>query len=130
MPCENLLIRNPAKEALKSGGAVVVFNVFEALRPSVVRIVAQLGYDLLLVETEHILHDPDYWLGPYEPPTLIRSVPSGRNSNLDAAMPSSNPFATKTSRTPVNRPPSRRPRANATVWAGSPSCIIALVYVR
>ena len=59
MPCEIPLIRNPAKETLKSGGAVVVFNVFEALRPSVVRIVAQLGYDLLLVETEHIQHNPE-----------------------------------------------------------------------
>ena len=52
-------IRNPAKEKLANGGAVLAFNVFESLRPSVVKIVAQLGFDLLLVETEHILHDPE-----------------------------------------------------------------------
>ena len=59
MSGEDVLIRNPAKEALKRGGPVVVFNVFESLRPSVVKIVAQLGYDLLLVETEHIQHNPE-----------------------------------------------------------------------
>ena len=52
-------IRNRAKEILRNGGPVLAFNVFEALRPSVVKIVAQLGFDLLFVETEHILHDPE-----------------------------------------------------------------------
>ncbi len=52
-------IRNPAKEKLAAGGAVLAFNVFESLRPSVVKIVAQLGFDILFVETEHILHNPE-----------------------------------------------------------------------
>ena len=59
MSTESPLISNPAKETLKGGGAIVVFNVFEALRPSVVKVVAQTGYDMLLVETEHILHNPE-----------------------------------------------------------------------
>ena len=77
MPGENPLIRNPAKETLKSGGAVVVFNVFEALRPSVVRIVAQLGYDLLLVETEHIQHNPE---------TLTHFLVMARDNGLSPAV--------------------------------------------
>lgn len=50
--------RNPAKEKLRAGEPVVGFNVFECLLPSVARIVAQTGYDFVLVETEHIQHDP------------------------------------------------------------------------
>ncbi|MBM3491385.1 MAG: hypothetical protein FJX68_13230 [Alphaproteobacteria bacterium] len=52
-------IRNPAKEKLQRGEAVLAFNVFEALRPSVAKIAAQLGIDLLLVETEHVSHNPE-----------------------------------------------------------------------
>ncbi len=59
MADEGALIRNRAKETLQDGGPVVAFNVFESLRPSVIKIVAQLGYDLLLIETEHILHNPE-----------------------------------------------------------------------
>ena len=50
---------NPAKVALKSGQPIVGFNVFECLRPSVAKVLAQTGYDFVLVETEHILHDPE-----------------------------------------------------------------------
>ena len=53
------LIANPAKNILKNGGAVFGFNVFESLRPSVVKIAAQTGYNLLLVENEHILHNDE-----------------------------------------------------------------------
>ena len=53
-----MIIRNPAKEKLRAGEPVVGFNVFECLLPSVARIVAQTGYDFVLVETEHIQHDP------------------------------------------------------------------------
>ena len=56
-------IRNRAKELLKSGEAVRAFNVFESLRPSVVSVVAQTGYDMVLVETEHILHNPETFTG-------------------------------------------------------------------
>ena len=50
---------NPVKTALQSGSPVVGFNVFECLRPSVAKILAQTGYDFVLVETEHILHNPE-----------------------------------------------------------------------
>ena len=53
-----MIFTNPAKEKLRAGEPVVGFNVFECLLPSVARIVAQTGYDFVLVETEHIQHDP------------------------------------------------------------------------
>jgi hypothetical protein len=43
-------ITNPAKQTLKSGGPIVVFTVFEYLRPAVAKIVAEPGYDMLLIE--------------------------------------------------------------------------------
>ena len=55
----NLLVENKAKQLLRRGLPVVIFNVFESLRPSVVKIVDQLGYDLLLIETEHMQHNPE-----------------------------------------------------------------------
>ena len=36
-----MIFTNPAKEKLRAGEPVVGFNVFECLRPSVARIVAQ-----------------------------------------------------------------------------------------
>ena len=59
MPQQEARIRNRAKELLKAGEAVRALNVFESLRPSVVSVVAQTGYDMVLVETEHILHNPE-----------------------------------------------------------------------
>ena len=50
-------ISNPAKSHLKAGEPVLVFNVFESLRPSLVKIVKQTGYHMLMIETEHVLHD-------------------------------------------------------------------------
>ena len=47
-------INNPAKNLLKSRKPVLVFNVFETLRPSVIKIVKQTGYDMLMIETEHL----------------------------------------------------------------------------
>jgi len=57
MADEQTFITNPAKQTLKSGGPIVAFNVFEYLRPAVAKIVAQAGYDMLLIETEHVMHD-------------------------------------------------------------------------
>lgn len=57
------LIVNRAKEMLKSGEAVRAFNVFESLRPSVVSVLAQTGYEMVLVETEHIMHNPENFTG-------------------------------------------------------------------
>jgi 2-keto-3-deoxy-L-rhamnonate aldolase RhmA len=50
-------ITNPAKQRLKAGNPVLVFNVFESLRPSVVKVVRNAGYHMLMIETEHVLHD-------------------------------------------------------------------------
>lgn len=59
MPQQEGHIRNRAKELLKAGEAIRTFNIFESLRPSVVAVLAQTGYDMVLVETEHILHNPE-----------------------------------------------------------------------
>ncbi len=66
-------INNPAKNLLKSRKPVLVFNVFEALRPSVIKIVKQTGYDMLMIETEHVLHD-EY--------TLTNFIISARDNGL------------------------------------------------
>ena len=66
-------INNPAKNLLKSRKPVLVFNVFETLRPSVIKIVKQTGYDMLMIETEHVLHD-EY--------TLTNFVISARDNGL------------------------------------------------
>jgi 2-keto-3-deoxy-L-rhamnonate aldolase RhmA len=50
-------IGNPAKRRLKSRQPVLVFNVFETLRPFVIKIVRQAGYHMLMIEAEHVLHD-------------------------------------------------------------------------
>ena len=65
--------RNRAKESLKSGESVRAFNVFESLRPSVVSIVAQTGYDMIMVETEHIHHNAE---------TLTNFLVMSRNAGL------------------------------------------------
>ena len=59
MSPEKPLITNLAKNILKNGRPVFGFNVFESLRPSVVKIAAQTGYNMLLVENEHILHNDE-----------------------------------------------------------------------
>ena len=59
MPQQEAHISNRAKELLKAREPIRALNVFESLRPSVVSIVAQTGYDMVLVETEHILHNPE-----------------------------------------------------------------------
>jgi 2-keto-3-deoxy-L-rhamnonate aldolase RhmA len=53
----SISISNPAKNQLKADEPVLVFNVFELLRPSIIKIVKQTGYDMLMIETEHVLHD-------------------------------------------------------------------------
>lgn len=51
------LISNPAKEKLKAGEPIFGINVFEALTPSVVKIAANAGFDMLMVDAEHALND-------------------------------------------------------------------------
>lgn len=53
------VIINPAKEILKTGGPLFGFNVFESLRPSVAKIAARAGYNILLVENEHVVHNEE-----------------------------------------------------------------------
>jgi 2-keto-3-deoxy-L-rhamnonate aldolase RhmA len=33
--------------------------VFESLRPSIYKVVAETGYDIVLVDTEHVMHNLD-----------------------------------------------------------------------
>ena len=77
MPSEKPLITNPAKNILKSGGQIFGFNVFESLRPSVVKIVAQTGYNMLLVENEHVLHNDE---------TLANFLIMARDNGLSPAV--------------------------------------------
>ena len=77
MADERPLISNPAKEILKSGGPLFGFNVFESLRPSVVKIVAQAGYNMLLVENEHVVHNDE---------TLTNFLVRARDNGLSPAV--------------------------------------------
>ena len=77
MPLQGKVIRNAAKETLKAGGDLRVFNVFESLRPSVVKVVSQTGYDMILVETEHMLHNPE---------TLTNFLVMARDNDLSPAV--------------------------------------------
>ena len=51
------IISNPAKEKLKAGAPIFGINVFEALTPSVAKVAAHLGFDMLMVDAEHALND-------------------------------------------------------------------------
>ncbi len=73
MPDPSPIIANPGKALLKVGEPVLIFNVFETLRPSVIKIVKQTGYDMLMIETEHVLHD-EY--------TLTNFIISARDNGL------------------------------------------------
>ncbi len=77
MSSEQASVSNPAKQVLKSGGRLLVFNVFESLRPSVVKVVAQAGYHMLLVETEHVLHNEE---------TLTNFIVMARDNGLSPAV--------------------------------------------
>ena len=59
MSTEGPLISNRAKQLLKDGQPLLVFNVFESVRPAVIKIVAQSGFDMLMIETEHVLHNEE-----------------------------------------------------------------------
>lgn len=53
MASEKPTIVNPAKDKLRAGSPITGLAVFESLRPSVVKIAALAGFDLVLVDTEH-----------------------------------------------------------------------------
>lgn len=56
---EQPMITNPAKDKVKRGEPVTGLAVFESLRPSIYKIVAQVGYDIVVVDTEHVMHNFD-----------------------------------------------------------------------
>ena len=51
------LISNPAKDKLKAGEPIFGVNIFEALTPSVAKVAAHAGFDVLMVDAEHALND-------------------------------------------------------------------------
>ena len=53
------MISNPVKEAWKRGDPATGFNVFESLRPSVAKVAARAGFDFLMVDTEHVVHNEE-----------------------------------------------------------------------
>ena len=59
MTTDKPFFANRPKQMLKRGEPIKVFNVFECLRPAIVKIVAQAGYDMILVDTEHVLHNQE-----------------------------------------------------------------------
>lgn len=77
MSSEVPLITNPAKNLLKNGEPVFGFNVFESLRPSVAKIAAQTGYNMMLVENEHVLHNDE---------TLTNFLVIARDNGLSPAV--------------------------------------------
>ena len=77
MASERHLITNAAKEIIKAGGPLFGFNVFESLRPSVAKIAAQAGYNMLLVENEHVIHNEE---------TLTNFLIIARDSGLSPAV--------------------------------------------
>ena len=59
MPSQEPIITNSAKEKLKAGRSITGMNVFESLRPSVVKVAAMVGFDLILADTEHVVHNDE-----------------------------------------------------------------------
>ena len=55
----NPIIYNHAKTLLKSGKPVKGINIFEFLNPSTIQISSQLGYDMILIENEHVMQKSD-----------------------------------------------------------------------
>lgn len=73
MAANQPIISNPAKKKLQRGDPITGINIFEALLPSVVKISAQAGYDMILVDTEHVLHNDE---------TLTNFLVMGRDAGL------------------------------------------------
>ena len=54
---ERPLIVNRAKQKLNAGEPIFGVNIFEALTPSVAKVAARAGFDVLMVDAEHALND-------------------------------------------------------------------------
>ncbi len=59
MPSDRPLIASPAKEKLMAGEPIFGINVFESLMPSVVKVAAMTGFDMIMVDTEHAIHNDE-----------------------------------------------------------------------
>ena len=57
MDSDQPLIVNRAKNKLKADEPIFGVNIFEALTPSVVKIAANAGFDMLMVDAEHAIND-------------------------------------------------------------------------
>ena len=57
MDSDQPLIVNRTKDKLKAGEPIFGVNIFEALTPSVVKIAANAGFDMLMVDAEHAIND-------------------------------------------------------------------------
>ena len=57
MSPEQPLIANRAKQKLKADEPIFGVNIFEALTPSIVKIAANAGSDMLMVDAEHAIND-------------------------------------------------------------------------
>ena len=68
-----IVITNRVKSALSKGESVKGLNVFESLRPSVIKIAAQAGFDFIMVDTEHVVHNDE---------TLTNFLVLARDNNL------------------------------------------------
>ena len=53
------MISNHVKDALQMGDPVIGFNVFESLRPSVAAIASRAGFEFIMVDTEHVVHNDE-----------------------------------------------------------------------
>ena len=68
------LIANKAKQRLKEGEPIFVFQVWEFMRPSIVKIAAQAGFHMLWVENEHVLRNEE---------ALTDFIVAARDNGLD-----------------------------------------------
>ena len=59
MSNQPIKIINRAKRRLNQGHDIRVFNVFDSLKPSTIKIVKQSGYNMIKVDAEHFLHNPE-----------------------------------------------------------------------
>lgn len=53
------IIFNPAKEKIRRGEPIFGISVFESLSPGIVRVIHQSGYDMLMVDREHAIHNDE-----------------------------------------------------------------------
>ena len=73
MASQKPIVSSPAKQKLRAGSPITGMVVFESLRPSVVKVAAIAGFDLVVVDTEHGMPDNE---------TLTSFLVSARDNGL------------------------------------------------